>query len=94
MKKQRKPFSTPDGILKADWFQKQRQRRAAVAVAFVQRWGVSSGRQHAIVPLTVQGATADADVCGPQARRLSASCCRLVFSSAPSWGARSAEPWQ
>lgn len=32
-----KPFSTPDGILKADWFVKQRQRRAAVAVAFVPR---------------------------------------------------------
>eukprot|EP00882_Tetradesmus_deserticola_P019658 GHRQ01021179.1.p1 GENE.GHRQ01021179.1~~GHRQ01021179.1.p1 ORF type:complete len:191 (+),score=59.16 GHRQ01021179.1:301-873(+) len=37
VKRQPKPFSTPDGILKADWFAKQRQRRAAVAVAFVPR---------------------------------------------------------
>jgi hypothetical protein len=27
----------PEGILKADWFAKQRQRRAAVALAIVDR---------------------------------------------------------
>jgi len=36
-KKPPKPFATPEGILKADWFSKQRQRRAAVALAFVER---------------------------------------------------------
>jgi hypothetical protein len=36
-KKAPKPFATPEGILKADWFLKQRQRRAAVALAFVER---------------------------------------------------------
>lgn len=37
VKKVPKPFAVPDGILKADWFLKQRQRRAAVALAFVDR---------------------------------------------------------
>jgi len=32
-----KPYSTPDGILKAEWFLKQRQRRAAVALVLIQR---------------------------------------------------------
>lgn len=32
-----KPYATPDGIVKADWFLKHRQRRAAVALVLVPR---------------------------------------------------------
>jgi hypothetical protein len=38
-KKPPKPFAAPEGILKADWILKHRQRRAAVAVALVDRCG-------------------------------------------------------